>query len=372
VTGGALLAWHRMHWSGWGVVLALAGVVILLFKAGFVRADVHVYITCFGLLVIAGLLALLWGRQPGRLVIAALLMVLVPGRLWMHTVAAAGPPTLYYPPVFPQEAVRRLIDGVGALRSGALAAAHARTVEQLRNATPLPPLHGPIDAYPGDQALLLALGAEFRPRPVFQSYMAYTPRLAHANADALLGGRAPEWILFRVGPIDGGLPALDDAPSWPIFLTHYRLAQDLGVFALLRRRPTPRQWHLEQIEKIATRTDAIVSVPSAARGPIWARIDIRETWGDAIARTVLAAPLIHLAVSYRDGSWRNGRLVPALARDGFLLSPMVETTADFVQLATAQSEALLAHDVVAMRVLGAGPRALEVEFSRLVIEADSG
>lgn len=369
--GGTLLAWRRLRWAGWPVVLALAAVLFLLFKAGFVRADVHVFITCFGLLVIAGLLAVLCGRRPWQVIVAALLLVLLPGRLWMHTVAVAGPPTLYFPPIFPPQALRRLIDGVAALRSGAFAAAHAQVVQAIRNGSPLPPLHGTIDAYPGDQALLLAYQADFRPRPIFQSYMAYTPRLAHANADALLGDRAPEWILFRVGPIDGGLPALDDAPSWPILLTHYRLAQTLGAFALLERRAVSGGWRLEPIENVKTQTDAVITVPSAASGPVWVRIDIRDTQHDVVMRTLLAAPQVRLAVSSRDGQWRNYRVVPALARDGFLLSPLVETTADFIQLEGLQDQALPAHDVTALRVLGFArePRLVDVQFSRLVLDS---
>jgi len=373
-TGGVLLAWRRLRWGGWTVVLSLAAVLFLFFKAGFVRADVHVYITCFGLLVCAGLLALLWGHRPWQILSAALLIGLLPGRLWLHTVAVAGPATRYdFRPIYPLQAVERLVDGVAALRVGAFPAAHAQAVATIRKANPLPPLHGTIDTYPGDQSLLLAAyEADFRPRPVFQSYMAYTPRLAHANADALLTDRAPEWILFRVGPIEGGLAALDDAPSWPLLLTRYHLAQDLGFYALLQRRVTPIGWHLEPIESVTTQTDAVVAVPSAAVDPVWARIDIHQTERDAVMETLLAAPQIYLEVSF-DGLWRDYyRVVPALARDGFLLSPLVKTTADFVQLETGQTEALLAHNVVALRVHGfaAGPRVVDVQFSRLVLDSD--
>ena len=371
LAAAALLAWRRLRWAGWAVVLALAAILFLLFKTGFVRADVHVYITCFGLLVISLLLALLWGSRPGRVLVAALLIALLPGRLYLHTLAVAGPPTLYYPPVFPRQAMQRLVDGASRLRDGAFGAEHARTVTAIRDAARLPSLHGAVDAYPDDQALLLAYDTDFRPRPVFQSYMAYTPRLAHANADALLGERAPAWIVFRVAPIDGGLPALDDAPSWPLLLTAYRPTQNVGALALLQRRPTPLAWRLEPIGRVETQTAAIVDVPSAAAGPIWARIDIGETRGDVVLRTLLAAPQVFLAVNYRDGQGRRWRIVPALARDGFLLSPVVETTADFVQLATQPTQALPAHEVAALRVLGAaaGPRAVAVQFFRLIIDS---
>jgi len=334
---------------------------------------VHVFVTCYGLLVISVLLALLWGSRPWKVVLAAALIGLLPGWLWLHTQTSAGPPALYFGPVFPRAAVERLRAAPTALRRQALDAAQARNLATIRGSLHLPPVSGPIDSYSWDQSLLIAYGVDFQPRPVFQSYMAYSPRLAHANADVLLGDHAPEWILFRSAPLDAGLPALDDAASWPLLLTRYRVAQDLGAFALLQRRPTPLAWRLEPIERIASRTDTTIAVPPAAGGPIWARIDLHETARDAIVRTVFAAPLVFVDLQGREGY--HYRLVPALARDGFLLSPLVTTTAEFVHLAMQQYGLLDARAVTSLRVhmrdaLGIvpGPRQLDVEFLRLIIE----
>src|SRR5262249_47436055 len=156
----------------------------------------------------------------------------------------------------------------------------ARSLATIRGGLALPPVAGAIDSYSYDQSLLIAYGDDFRPRPVFQSYMAYSPRLAHAHAEVLLGDRAPQWVLFRDAPIDGALPALDDAPSWPLLLTRYRVAQDLGQFVLLQRRPTPLAWHLEPIAHVSAATGTTIAVPPAAGALIWARIDLHDTARD--------------------------------------------------------------------------------------------
>ena len=140
-----------------------------------------------------------------------------------------------------------------------------------------------------DQAVLLAHALDFQPRPVFQSYMAYTPRLARMNADVLLDEHAPEWILFPVMTIDRRLPALDDAPSWPLLLTHYQLAGAPGGIPLLRRSATPLPWHFEPLRHFETETGQFVHVPSAADGLIWARIDVHETRRDALVGALLSS-----------------------------------------------------------------------------------
>ena len=365
---GALLAWRRLRRAAWAIVIALATTVFLLFKAGFVRADVHVFITCFGLLAIALLLALLWSHRPLRLAIAALLIALVPGRLWLHTLAVLGPPELYFPAIFPRQAVQRLLDGTTALRNGSLLNAYTKTGVDLRAANPLPALRGTIDTYPGDQALLFAYGADFRPRPVFQSFMAYTPRLAHANADALLGDAAPQWILFRVAPSDNQFPTLDDAPSWPILLTHYDFSERAGGFAILQRRATPRAWRLEAIDAVATHTGAEIAVPSAASGPIWVRIDVRETARDALVGTALHGPIVRIVVTLTDERAVTYRIVPALARDGFLLSPVILSTTEFVGL--LQGNGPGAPQVARFRVSDFADehRPVEVQFFRFIAD----
>jgi hypothetical protein len=371
LAAAALLARRRMPNGRWAAHVAAASIVCLLFKAGFVRADVHVFITCFGLLVIAMLIALSWGRRPSELAVAAVLVALLPGGLWAHAVAVEGAPIMYFPPVFPAQAIRRLAAAPMMLADDGLARAQARRAAGIRAAYPLPPLRGPVDVYSYDQAVLLAHGLDFQPRPVFQSYMAYTPRLARANADFLLGERAPEEILFRVAPIDARLPALDDAASWPLLMARYRFVERAGGFALLQRRAAPLPWRLEPLARVETVTDQLIEVPSAD-GPIWARVDLHATRRDAIVETLLAAPPAYISIVRHEGTARAYRIVPALARDGFVLSPLVENTADFIRLLSNAADGPQANAADAFVIsvrdplgLAPQPRAVTVELFRL-------
>jgi len=372
---GASLIERRLATGRRAAELALAGVLYLLFRAGFVRADSHVFITCFGLLVVAALLALLWSRRLPQRAVAAAVAALLTGGLWVHAVTTKGWPIMHFRPIFPVEAIRRLTALPLLLGSDAMTRADAEASAAIRAAQPLPALHGSVDAYSYDQAVVLAHQLAFRPRPVFQSYMAYSPRLAYTNAAFLLGADAPEWVLFRVSPIDHGLPALDDALSWPRLMTHYRLAETVGDFALLRRRTPPLTSRLEPLGRVDTQTGEAVAVPSAAGGLIWARIAIGSTRRDDLVTALLAAPLTYIGIRRGDGEVRGFRLVPALAREGFLVSPLVEDTADFVRLFSPPPSSERNDDATAITLqraetlgIDAGPRDVQVEFFRLVID----
>lgn len=67
LVAGAWLARRRVGAGWWVYGLALAGWLFLLFKAGFVRADVHHQaITALGLVFAAALLAVLYGPRPAQ------------------------------------------------------------------------------------------------------------------------------------------------------------------------------------------------------------------------------------------------------------------------------------------------------------------
>lgn len=370
----ALLIEQRLHVGRRAAQLALGIVLALLFKAGFVRADVHVFITCFALLVIAALLALLWSRRPSQLFVGALLVALVPGGLLAHAVAVVGWPSTYFRPVLPPRAIRRLAALPFVVAGDALTRAADEHAAAIRAANPLPALQGSVDVYSYDQAVVLAHGFDFHPRPAFQSYMAYTPRLAHANAQFLLDDGAPEWILFHVESIDMRLASLEDAPSWPLLITQYGLFARAWPFAVLQRRATPLAWHLEPLGNVQTQTGELINVPSGAEGPIWARINVHETRRDALVAALLTGPVMYVGIGRVDGRARAYRIVTAMARDGFLLSPVVEDTADFTRLFTPET-ADRGHDASSLTVqfkaapgISTEPRQVEIEFFRLVVE----
>ena len=378
VVGAAVTARRRLASGWWPALLALAGIVFLLFKAGFVRADVHIFITVFGLLVVAIMLAVLAGPEPRRLLLAALLVVVLPGGLVWHAVLVQGAPSFIFRPILPLEALRRVANAATTVASETLEAGYARSQAELRRAEPLPPLEGTVDVYPVQQSLMFAYGYDFRPRPVFQSYMAYTPALGRINADALGAPGAPEWILFLPISIDGRFPALDDAASWPELMSRYAPVGRAGSFALLRRRSQPLPWTLEPLDSLQASTDTAIPVPPSSDGPIWARIDVQETAGDALAATLLAAPLVSLDITLADGRQWRYRLVPRVARAGFVLSPLVGTADNFLRL--MRLDPVLLHAPIASvrvhvdGVLGttAATRTVDVQFFRLRIGAPSG
>ena len=121
---------------------------------------------------------------------------------------------------------------------------------------------GTVDLYPTDAAILVAHDVAYRPRPVFQSYVACSATLAAMNADYLRSPRAPDNILFDIQPLSwwsvwhdrGRFPTLDDGLSWPELLTRYDIAAASPQggkcsYLWLKRCREPRQYALVPLQQ---------------------------------------------------------------------------------------------------------------------------
>ncbi len=204
---------------------------------------------------------------------------------------------------------------------------------KLRTQAAFPLLKGRTDIYSFNQSFLLASGNSWSPRPVFQSYSAYTKALAEKNRDHLLGNKAPDNIIFRVEPIDRRLPSIDDGVSWPVLMRRYRAVRLENNFLFLEKRLEATVAEPQPV-LLATRVARFgepVEVP-ASDGPVFAEVEIGKTFLGRVADALYKPSELGISVVLRDGAVRNYRLIAGMARSGFLLSPLVENTAEFGKL----------------------------------------
>ena len=322
-------------------LIGLGLVLLVIFKHGFVRNDPeHEAEAVLALLLIAwmGLAAagpLLQGRS-GRARLLGWLMGMivltyvslsigrcVPGKGLFARLAETFDPRIALSPA-------RWFHNANDLRTG-----YENHLAEIRDAYPLPELDGSVDVYPWDQVVIFAHGWRYAPRPVIQSYSAYTPELAGMNAAHLRSERAADNLLFTLRTLEGRFPSLDDGLSWPELLTRYDIRDTTGIFVLLKRSATPREYHLTQFKDIPVHFGESVMLPDTTNGPIWAELKIDKSILGSAVSTFYKPPVLLLTVSLHDGRHLGYQLVPGMVRSGFLLSPLIQNAPAFVSLASA-------------------------------------
>jgi hypothetical protein len=226
-------------------------------------------------------------------------------------------------------------EGVRTRLSGGkeLGVRYQQAIEDVRNDYPLPALKGAGDVYSIEQSVLLASSNLWDPRPVFQSYSAYTPELAELNERHLRGADAPDWALIHLETIQGRFPSLDDGASWPALLDNYAFVSYDGRYVLMRKREiTHQESRYEDVVSETCETGRTIAIPESA-GLLFAKVDLKPTLLGRLLTAVFNPPILHIVVHLSDGETRRYRVAANMMSTGFLLSPFVNDTKDFASLA---------------------------------------
>jgi hypothetical protein len=307
------------------LVLAIAGMIFIALKAGFVRQDAGHAPAAVGAAALALLVLSAWlPALPASLAAFAGVLILT------GPLNAFGGPGGLGPAI---TGLERELRGTRLLlfEPAEFAEAYKRAVAGIAHLPWHPP--GTSDIYANLQSNLLASGLAWSPRPVFQSYSAYTPSLARMNAQHLTGAGAPDNVFFRPEPIDGHFPALEDGASWPALLSLYLPAgyePDKDLLWLKRDHAASIAAPGPAVMAGRARLDQTISLPDAPA--LWATIDVTPSLAGRVAGILAKTPLLDLVVKLSNGESKDYGFVPGMGPAGFLISPLVMSSWDFIHL----------------------------------------
>jgi len=326
-----------------GLVLFASGCAFIAFKSAFVRHDVgHVQAASGFLLLMVWLcVAIDPPRKAG---------------VWLLVAVLGWAVSFHRPLMELQRPVLQIAGNVSGLwlratKQDWLLERYNDSVRYTALQHRLPALVGPTDIYPVDHAVVIANGLQWSPRPVFQSYAAYTPALAAANALSLQQEQSPQNILFAIAPLDDRYPALEEGPSWPALMTRYAATQRIDSYILLQKDLPPVRAPEFGTLLIDTPLDLgdRLALPSEPR-MLWAEVDWQPTLLGKLAVALFKLPTPRMTVELPDGSSRDYRFLPSVSSAGFVVSPQVERVDDFLAMLTpVETEVSRAMRVVAIR-----------------------
>ena len=337
------LSSHLIPWCG------LCFILFLHFKAGFVRHDFAHAPTAMFVLPAMGLLVLLASARDAdrrRLIFmaAVVLPVCFAGYAYSLRQYFSGQTPAAHFQEFYGGAFGRLwnLSDLSAAKS-ALDRDRLGAQAKIRADYPLPGIAGPCDIYSYRQAILYAHGIPYSPRPVIQSYSAYSKSLARLNAGDGDGRIWPPNLLMEAVCIDNRYPSTDDGQSWPFIVANYDVREATGPLVHLVRSERPRTIRRVDLPEIQLRFGEPLELP-AHSGQLWAEIEIERTLLGALLAAAFKLPALTVNVDLANGAQADYRLLPAVAAGGLLVSPLIGGTVgvgiqsaraaeDFVRLA---------------------------------------
>ncbi len=229
-----------------------------------------------------------------------------------------------------------------------LSANYENKMAKIRQENPLPPIDGSVDIYSARQTILLAHNLDYRPRPVFQSNMASPTRVAQINVNHLKSNQVPKYIFFNNEVIDTRYPSIEDGLCWPELLTLY----DIKSFTpkhqllLLESSKSPRTYSFKKIFSQKTTFNQEIDLTQINSNPLWIKLNIETTLIGKLTSAFWRIPILYLRVTLRNGNQYVYYLPKEMAKNGFLISPLVNNSIDFAKLASQQWQTELNQNLV--------------------------
>ena len=193
-----------------------------------------------------------------------------------------------------------------------------------------------VDVFGYEQAIALLNGLNYTPSPNVQTYCDYTPFLAELGARFYRSERAPDYVIFKLQPLDNRLAALNHAEVL------VRLAQDYeplfveSGYLLLKRQKTsrgPLAAELVYLSDGVSRIGENIPVPG---GATWCELHLKETLLGKLRAFLYQPAEVQVEVRTADGATTLRRFLPTLASHGFLLNPLLKSEEDFIAWTAAQ------------------------------------
>lgn len=336
--------WRNRASPSWIVALGFVGLGLFLsWRLGYTRADPHtmIFFACVGCLLPQlprwsdGIL------RPIGFVPATIALLTVP--MFLHEWSFDANHTPQQALRAPYDQLRYAWSELPALRrrTESYAASQAQATKLLA----LPKIaaavgDASVDIMGHHQARMFYNAFNYTPRPVFQSYAAYTSKLALLNEAFLVGDRAPEFMLVPFSPIDGHLAASEDALSVLALLRRYAPVLVEDRFLLLKKKQPPVA-PIALAAPEATNAAALgewIDLPASSSddaGTIL-RFDAELSLPGKLAALLVREPYWFLEAQTAQGAILRFRTSRNQGKTGFLVTPLVNSLDDWIKLFTRQ------------------------------------
>jgi len=318
------IRWRRSLLLAW-----MAALLFLSWKHGFVRADRY-HVPAF--LALVPLLTIVLGILPSSVAAArqvASAFAVASSLLSLTTLQSI---------IFPGDlnsSLRRPPGLLAAnLRSVLHPARHLRQMTQFleteRSQAQLPRLRqiiGPatVDVFGSHLSYALFNDLNYRPRPVFQSYVACSAPLMQLNEQSFQSQQTPEYLLFRPDPSIHKFPPLEDALLLRYLLMNCQFVDTEDDFLLLKvqSRTAPR---LTLLREGTAHSGEKIGLTDFGDANLWMEISLEPS-----LRGRLTDFFYHLS-GVRLAPWTSStppalsfRAPPSMLSSGFIASPLILT-----------------------------------------------
>ena len=303
----------------------LAGLVVplflfLLFKQAFVRADEHVFEFVAWCSVPIGIMA--WAGLH---------------RLRLSFIPILG--SLAITPLLGNEGKLSTQYTVGRAKGFSYYLSEVERIKEIAKTAPIPSddslpkeiteiIGGDsVDIFPWEISALLAHKLSYHPRPVPQSYVAYTKYLDGLNGSFFNSFNRPRYVVYAHHCADHRYCNFEDSQSRLALLTHYDLVGSWNYHLLLKSRTIPRTVETHPGPTGVIPFGKSFKVPDTS-GLLFASINLEHSPIGKVFSTLYQTTSIEVVFSSGKARTEAYRVIPPILKGGVILNRLVENIED--------------------------------------------
>jgi hypothetical protein len=307
-------------------LLLTLGFVAMSCKHGFVRSDGHIYIFYANTLLVIGFVLFISNKDTIKLPLRWLLPVFISAGILL-VVTCKG----YSATIIPDISRNISLFHSAAVKNNPVW--NLQTIKQAKNKICRDyPLNEEIlkyidnktvDVFPTQISMAYAYNMNWFPRPIFQSYSAYTSKLDLLNAQHFNGSDAPEVLFYEVGSIDKRYPLFDEPATFRTVLRNYKPVFVAGRDIILEKKKEQYDSSMERSILITdTEIGKAIPVPKT-NGYLFARIHTEYSVLGEIVKLLYKLPEIQINIISSNKVY-GYRFISSTAENGVFLSSHVK------------------------------------------------
>ncbi len=177
-------------------------------------------------------------------------------------------------------------------------------------------------------------GMNYQPRPVFQGFVAYTPALERVNEEYFRDAGRPHFVMLWQQATDGRFPALEDSAAINYVLNNYVPTARDGHFLILQEQ-TSEDPVLHLVHDETLHFGEKLDLRPWANNSLFMSVEIKPSLlGRAMTVLYQQQPLFMRV--FGSDEYKEYRIVPSMAERPFLVSPVLDSNFDVMNLYTSQ------------------------------------
>jgi hypothetical protein len=190
-----------------------------------------------------------------------------------------------------------------------------------------------IDIFPWDIALTWSYGLNWSPRPIFQSYSAYTNYLDTINSRHFMGNNAPDRLIYYFKTIDGRYALFDEPETFRTILSNYRYVSGTKQYTLLAKNNTDDAAPEVSLSTIEGKMGQNIDVPRYDDGYVYGRITMERSILGKIKSILYKPGNIYIKFLLSNDTYtKKYKLIPGIMGDGIFLSGYASSMEDLTMI----------------------------------------